>query len=96
MKKLGYISRYDLNDTRAWSGTIHNLKNILEQEYEIVPIIVPETARHKLARKVTKLASRKKDSWSDMAHSVDKKNLQEQINSAINGGCRVFFAPAAS
>ena len=88
MTKLGYISRYDLNDSKAWSGTIHNLKTILEQEYEIVPVIVPTTGAHKAAGKFTKLISGKKSGASDFARSVDKNSLQKQMRDTIGGGVR--------
>ena len=88
MKQLGYISRYDLNDSKAWSGTIHNLKTILEQEYEIIPVIVPTTVAHKAAGKFTKLISGKKNGASDFARPVDKNSLQKQMRDAIGGGAR--------
>lgn len=38
--KIGFISIWDLNDRKGWSGTINNLSDILSKEYGIVPIVV--------------------------------------------------------
>ena len=38
--KIGFISIWDLNDRKGWSGTISNLSDILSKEYGIVPIVV--------------------------------------------------------
>lgn len=96
MEKIGYISRHDLNDSAAWSGTIRSMKTILEQEYEIVPVVVPRILIHKIITRLAKIFSGQKNQASDFAQSFYKKKLTKRINDAVEKGCRLFFAPESS
>lgn len=48
--KIGYISHNNLEDKRAWSGTIHNLAKIISKHHEIVPIVVSPNKWEKIMK----------------------------------------------
>ena len=46
--KAGFISEFEVNNKKAWSGTINFLYETLYKEYELYPIVVKQTFVQKM------------------------------------------------
>lgn len=53
--KIGFISEFEVNNKKAWSGTINFLYETLSKEYELYPIVIKPTFVQKCFKKITRL-----------------------------------------
>ena len=53
--KVGFISEFDVDNKKAWSGTINFLYETLSKEYELYPMVVKPTFAQKCFKKITKI-----------------------------------------
>ena len=49
--KVGFISQFDVENKKAWSGTINFLYETLSKENELYPIVVKPTFVQKCLKK---------------------------------------------
>lgn len=53
--EAGFISEFEVNNKKAWNGTINFLCETLSKEYELCPIVVKQTFVQKCFKKMTRL-----------------------------------------
>ena len=95
MNKLGFISKKDLDDQAQWSGTIRFVRDVLSNDYQIIPIIVKECLIHKAVQKAIRIITHNKIRrlrWLP----IESLKCQKMVAQAAAEGCELFFAPAAS
>lgn len=94
--KVGFISQFDVENKKAWSGTINFLYETLSKENELYPIVVKPTFVQKCFKKITKLIFGKNEDYTFIDQWVNRKAINKKIKIAIENGVECFFAPAAS
>ena len=53
--KVGFISEFDVENKKAWSGPINFLYKTLSKEYELYPIVINPSFTQKVFKKITKI-----------------------------------------
>lgn len=53
--KVGFISEFDVENKKAWIGTINFLYETLSKEYELYPIVIKPSFTQKVFKKITKI-----------------------------------------
>lgn len=94
--KIGFISNFEIDDKRAWSGTINFLYETLNEEYDIYPIIIKPNFIHRILRKIVKFVTRKGRTYTAIDQMFYRVQINKKIKKAISSDVDVFFAPAAS
>lgn len=94
--KVGFISEFDVEDKKAWSGTINFLYETLSKEYELYPIVIKPTFEQKCFRKIIKLVRGESEDYTFIDQWIYRKTINAKVKIAIKNGVECFFAPAAS
>lgn len=89
--KIGVISKWDIDDVNAWSGTVSNLTRIISRKYEIVPVTVKDSVLKRLVRKLIYIGFGKKRKRTGATAFFDRAALSVAVNRAIGGGVRYFL-----
>lgn len=91
--KIGFISIWDLNDRKGWSGTISNLSDILSKEYGIVPIVVEKNKIEQCMKAIDFICSFGKRKNGFFRQKYVAQHFYKKIR---DSDCDVYFAPAQS
>lgn len=93
--KIGFISIWNLNDRKGWSGTISNLSDILSKEYSIVPIVVEKNKIEQCMKAIDFICSlgKRKNGFFRKKYTTYRFHKKIKENKK---NCDIYFAPAQS
>lgn len=94
--KVGFISEFDVENKKAWSGTINFLYKTLSKEYELYPIVIKPSFTQKVFKKITKIIGGGNEDYSFIDQWMNRNAINKKVKTAIDDGVECFFAPAAS
>lgn len=94
--KVGFISEFDVENKKAWSGTINFLYKTLSKEYELYPIVIKPSFTQKVFKKIKKIIGGGNEDYSFIDQWMNRNAINKKVKTAIDDGVECFFAPAAS
>ena len=87
---VGFLSVYDVNDLKAWSGAVHSMYCAVSRDFDVFPVTFTK-AEKKLWSVLLRLSNNK-----HISGNLIRLFLQKRFNAAVKNGISVFFVPAGS